>query len=146
MEETEILTQPPAVWVRIDLNARSRDGYVRARLSRASGPVVTGDEHVIVYEPEDGVAAPARVIRVDHERGFAHLDVRWQEMDDATAYGWMTSPSLTYVQDSESNAAADVSMRLGFVERLRASGFLSGSASRGFSSVTPFPVQALAAQ
>lgn len=76
------MTGSRAVRVRVDLNARDADGHVPARLSRADGPIAVGDE-VVVYEPDDGVQAPAVVVRVDG--GFAYLDVRWGEMRDGAS-------------------------------------------------------------
>jgi len=76
VEEVTTVVEPPPVRVRIDLNARSRDGYVRARASRADGPVAAGDR-VVAYEPEDRVAAPAVVVRTDLERGLVYLAVDW---------------------------------------------------------------------
>jgi hypothetical protein len=143
--EEDILNLPPAVWVQIDLNARSRDGYVRARMSRARGPLVAGDENVIAYEPEDRVAAPARVIRIDPNRGFAYLDVNWAKIDDDTAYGWMVLPSFTPDPSSETNAASDVSMRMGFVGRLRAARFLTLGTSNSASGTAPLAVHPLVA-
>jgi hypothetical protein len=75
-----VTEQPAPVRIRIDLNARTHDGlYVPARRSRASGPVERG-EIVIVFEPEDGVATTATVMRCDDE--WLHLDVDWDGMDD----------------------------------------------------------------
>lgn len=71
------------VRVRIDLNARTHDGlYVPARRSLASGPVERG-ETVIVFEPEDGVATTATVMRCDDE--WLHLDVDWDQMREIPA-------------------------------------------------------------
>jgi hypothetical protein len=144
MEEQEILSNPPFVWAQVDLNARSRDGYVPARVSRASGPLIPGDRHVLIYEPDDRVAAPARVVRVDADRGVAYLEVNWEEMDDDVAYGWIVSPSLTYVSPLESNAASEASIRLGFVERLRARKFLNTPSREASSRATPVLVQLVA--
>src|SRR5689334_7702440 len=123
MEETEVEIRPPAVRVQIDLNARSRDGFVRARLSRADGPVVLGDE-IVAYEPEDRIAAPALVMRVDRERGFVYLDVDWAKMDDDPVYGRRVLPMFPAVAGLVTNAAAAVSMRLRSNERVRAAGFI----------------------
>jgi len=122
MEEAEIRIQPPAVRVRIDLNARSRDGYVRTRLSRADGPIVLGDD-VVAYEPDDRIAAPARVRRIDHDRGLVYLSVDWAQMDDDPAYGRLAIPVFVGVVDLITNGAAAVSMRLRASERIRAGGF-----------------------
>jgi hypothetical protein len=105
--------------------------------------LVAGDQNVIVYEPEDRVAAPATVIRVDAERGIVYLDVSWTEMDDDTVYGWMTLPNMAKVSGAERNAASDVSMRLGIVGTLRASGFLPIRDS--LSRVLTFPSHSMAA-
>ena len=126
MEETEIEIRPPAVRVQIDLNARSRDGYVRARLSRADGPLVVGDE-IVAYEPEDRIAAPALVKRLDLERGFVYLDVDWAKMDDDLAYGRRVLPMFSGVVGLVTNAAAAVSMRVRSSERVRAVGFVHQS-------------------
>jgi hypothetical protein len=125
MEETEVEIRPPVVRVQIDLNARSRDGYVRARLSRADGPLVLGDE-ILAYEPEDRIAAPALVKRVDYDRGFVYLEVDWDQMDDDPAYGRVL-PMFPGVVSLVTNAAAAVSMRLRGSERVRAVGFIGQS-------------------
>ena len=85
-----------------------------------------------------------RVVRVDSDRGFVYLDVNWAAMDDDTAYGRMVLPSFTFAPGSEGNAASDLSMRLGFVERLRASRFLPLPVSNGGSGIVSLPVPLVA--
>lgn len=67
--------------VRIDLNTRDENGHTPVRLTRADGPLAVGDT-VVAFEPDDGVRAPAQVVRVTG--GYAYLDVAWDQMvDDA---------------------------------------------------------------
>jgi len=82
MEKEFVDTLPP-VRIQIDLNSRSRDGLVRARLSRVSGAVAVGSR-VIVFEPEDSVAALGHVRRIDPESGFLYIDVDWSTLNDDT--------------------------------------------------------------
>jgi len=82
---------------------------------------------VVAYEPDDQIAAPARVIRVDRERGFAYLDVDWDKMDDDHAYGWVVTPIVTGAVTMLSNAASAVAMRLRIKENVRAIGFINES-------------------
>ncbi|MCX5528977.1 hypothetical protein OG785_45375 [Streptomyces sp. NBC_00006] len=66
----------------IDLNDRTPDNLVPAHLP--DGVTVQPGQQVIAYEPEDQVAAPAVVRRV--ELGQALLDVNWNAMrDDASS-------------------------------------------------------------
>jgi len=115
--ENEVVIQPPDVRIEIDLNSRSRDGYVLARLSRADGPVLV-DDQVVVFEPGDRIAAPAHVVRVDRARDFVYLDVDWVRMDDDPAYGRSPQPVMVGLRNRLSNAAAAVSMRFRATEHI----------------------------
>jgi hypothetical protein len=101
----------PDVRIEIDLNSRSRDGYTLARLSRADGPVLVDDD-VVVFEPDDRVAAPARVVRVDREHDFAFLDVDWSLLREDLAYGKSPRPILSGVIGRLSNSVTGVTMRI----------------------------------
>jgi len=109
--EKKLVLHPPDVRIEIDLNSRSRDGYVFARLSRADGPVLVDDD-VVVFEPEDRVAAPARVVRVDREHGFVFLSVDWSQLAEDMAYGRVPRPVLAGVMGVLSNAATAATMRI----------------------------------
>lgn len=67
----------PPVQLRIDPNARTPEGHVPVQYANPERPLKRGS-HVIVYEPEDGVAATATVMRVYGD--WLHLDVDWAEM------------------------------------------------------------------
>lgn len=67
------------VRVEIDLNSRSPQGYVRARVSRADGEMCVGAP-VRVFEREDGVAGDARVVSFDPTRRYVYLDVDWESL------------------------------------------------------------------
>lgn len=109
--EEELAIQPPPVRIEIDLNSRSRDGFVLSRLSRATGPVEAEDA-VVVFEPDDRVAAPARVVRVDRQHGFVFLDVDWSRLENDVVYG--TAPRTVVDGWGQlSNAASPSAMRLG---------------------------------
>lgn len=69
----------PRVRIEIDLNARDENGLVPAYLEDADGYVAVGDV-VTAFESEDEVAAPAKVVKVEH--GHAFLDVDWNAMTD----------------------------------------------------------------
>jgi hypothetical protein len=79
-ELTDVFTRPPSR-IEIDLNVRTKEGYTRARLARAHGPVSVGDA-VVAYEPHDRVAADAVVVDVDRSRGFVYLAVDWNSLRD----------------------------------------------------------------
>ena len=74
----------PPVQLRIDLNARTGEGHTPAQYHDPERPLRRGS-HVIVYEPEDGVATTATVMRVYGD--WVHLDVDWDEMLDAGSEG-----------------------------------------------------------
>lgn len=67
--------------VEIDLNSVRSDGTTRVRLSRATGPLNTG-EIVTAFESEDGLAAYAMVDRVDEASGYAFITVNRDSMRD----------------------------------------------------------------
>lgn len=67
------------VRVEIDLNDVDSNGLTSVLLGDAHGVLVPG-ETVTAYEPEDGVAAPARVESVDEVNGIAFLRVDWRAM------------------------------------------------------------------
>ena len=121
MEQTEVVTGPVPVRVRIDLNARSKDGYVLARLSRADGPVFSGD-YVVAFEPDDRVAAQARVVRIDDERGLIYLAVDWLSLaEDHVPQRILPQPSS--VIGLLANAAERASMRFRVTTRTQAVAF-----------------------
>lgn len=72
--------------VEIDLNARTEGGFVRGAIRDADGPVASGDK-VVVFEPQEGLAALALVIGFYKER-FIVLDVDWTSVleDDPDAF------------------------------------------------------------
>lgn len=65
--------------VAIDLNVRVRGNQTYAGLEDADGDLAPGDD-VEVYEPETGLAGPARVIEVDNERHLVYLAVDWGQL------------------------------------------------------------------
>lgn len=71
------LPERPPVRIRIDLNACDETGHVPVRLADVDGPLLVGDT-VVAFEPDDGVKAPALVVRVAD--GFAYLCVAWDAM------------------------------------------------------------------
>ena len=73
--------------VPIDLNDRTRDALTRARLEDVTGAVTIG-ARITAYEPEDGVAADARVVEIDEEKQLVVLAVDWSTLrDDGVARG-----------------------------------------------------------
>lgn len=79
-------TRLASMWV--DFNSR-KEGYVPARLQDADRELAVGDVVYAWDEFEDGLRAPARVVRIDHQAGVALLEVDWDrvqhEDDTATA-------------------------------------------------------------
>lgn len=72
--------------IEIDLNARISATLTPAWQEHADGRVEAGD-HVIVFESEDAVCAPARVVAVK-PGGLIHLAVDWSQLnDDPTVKG-----------------------------------------------------------
>jgi len=80
---------PDLVRVQIDLNMLDDQGLTRARVSNATGEIEV-DDVVEVFEPEDGVKAPAVV--VDVRGDFVLLRVDWDALDDDDVVeGWPTA-------------------------------------------------------
>jgi hypothetical protein len=63
--------------IQIDINRRNRTGQTPAPYT---GPTPRVGEHVIVFEPEDGVCADAVIATVDPDRCTVALDVDWDTM------------------------------------------------------------------
>jgi hypothetical protein len=131
--EKELTIQPRDVRIEVDLNSRGRDGYTFSRLSRASGPVAVGDT-VTVFEPDDYVAAPARVVRVDRERDFVFLDVDWSSLDYDVARRDLPV-AITVEQDGlpQSNAADPWAARLSAAGRLWVKEWVEAPVCVGYS-------------
>ena len=76
----------PRTRIEIDLNARISATLTPAWRKDADGPVETGD-HVIVFEPESAVCAPAEIVDVK-PGGLLHLSVDWSQLtNDPTPKG-----------------------------------------------------------
>lgn len=67
--------------IQIDINYRDRDGHTPAPYT---GPTPEAGEHVVAFEPEDGVRADAVVLSVNPDRGLVVLGVDWYSMTDDT--------------------------------------------------------------
>ncbi|MGH3952744.1 MAG: hypothetical protein ACRDTI_01675 [Mycobacterium sp.] len=65
--------------IQIDINRQDRDGHTPAPYT---GPTPQVGEHVVAFEPEDGVRADAVVLSVNPDRCLVVLDVDWDSMDD----------------------------------------------------------------
>lgn len=65
--------------IQIDINRRNRAGQTPAPYT---GPTPRIGEHVIAFEPEDGVCADAVIAAVDPDRCTVALDVDWDTMRD----------------------------------------------------------------
>lgn len=65
--------------VEIDLNVSNAEGLVRVRIEDLPAGVTEGSE-VVAFEPDDEVAAPAEIVRIDHHLGFAYLRVDWDQI------------------------------------------------------------------
>lgn len=66
--------------VLIDLNSTDEDGETIVFLSDVTSGSLVAGRMAEAYEPEDGVAAPARVASVYPDRGVAFLQVDWRAM------------------------------------------------------------------
>lgn len=101
----------PRVRVRIDLNARNASGLVPTRASRADGYMAVGDL-VVAYEPDDEVAAPARVAQVDDK--FVYLDVDWSALaDDVVVPHAVTIPTAATPSDQRTTGSLTSWLRVG---------------------------------
>lgn len=67
--------------IQIDINWQDRDGRTPAPYT---GPAPEVGEHVVAFEPEDGVRADAVVLAVNPDRGLVVLEVDWDSMVDDT--------------------------------------------------------------
>lgn len=65
--------------IQIDINFRDPDGHTPAPYA---GPAPEVGEHVVAFEPEDGVRADAVVRSVNPGRGLVVLAVDWDSMTD----------------------------------------------------------------
>lgn len=68
--------------LQIDLNRRTVDNLTPARYH---GPTPRVGEPVLVFEPEDGVRADGRVMRVNNDRNLAYIEVDWSSVRDDNA-------------------------------------------------------------
>ncbi|UJW35099.1 hypothetical protein L3Q67_15750 [Saccharothrix sp. AJ9571] len=132
MEEENTVVRAPKVRIQIDLNSRSRDGSLVARIADANGPLGVGHS-VTAFEPDDEVAAPARVVRIDRERGLTYLDVAWDELADDTPVR-CTTTVRAHSSNPSSNGASPVSMLLNLTRT--AGGFLTKTSSPGVRVTT----------
>lgn len=64
----------------IDLNSTDEDGETIVFLRDVSSGELEVGRIAIAYEPEDGVAAPARVASIHRDKGVAFLQVDWRAM------------------------------------------------------------------
>jgi hypothetical protein len=69
-----------------DPNVRVRGNQTYAGLEDVEGTVALGS-CVEVYEPESGLAGPAEVVEVDHDRGLVYLAVDWRKLHEQPANG-----------------------------------------------------------
>lgn len=67
--------------VEADLNARSRNGWVRIDAGRIDSAAVRGDE-IVVLDTAEGIAGSARLAEVDIQNGLAYLEVDWNSFHE----------------------------------------------------------------
>jgi hypothetical protein len=67
--------------VRVDFNARDERGLIPVSLARFESDVQVG-EVVQAYDGEEGFYGDATVVEIDNARGFAHLDIGWDQLRD----------------------------------------------------------------
>lgn len=98
--------------VQIDLNRRDDEGRTPARYSPDFGGAPCVGEHVLAFEPEDGVCVEAIVASVDSGRHRIALDVDWGSIRDddiapiplvASAAAWLFDPSAAATKTSLRN-------------------------------------------
>ena len=72
--------------VKVDFNARGRDGLVKASQRRADGLLGVGDQ-VLAVDPDEDMSFAAEVAEVDAGTGRVLLDVRWEQSPPPTRHG-----------------------------------------------------------
>ena len=90
--ETRAWEEPSRRRIHIDINRQDRDGHAPAPYT---GPTPRVGEHVVAFEPEDGVRADAVVLSVNPDRCLVVLDVDWDSMDDDDMARHQSPPSAT---------------------------------------------------
>jgi hypothetical protein len=80
----------PLQRVPVDLNALTRDGLIRVRLSRFQVMPRVGD-HVTIYEVDEEIEGEARVARVEPQIQLAFLDVAWESLHDTVRLTMVTA-------------------------------------------------------
>ncbi len=67
--------------VRVDFNARDERGLIPVSLTRFESHVQAG-EVVQAYDGEEGFYGDATVAAIDDAKGFAYLDISWDQLRD----------------------------------------------------------------
>jgi hypothetical protein len=67
--------------VRVDFNARDERGLIPVSLARFESDVQVG-EVVQAYDGEEGFYGDATVAEIDSAKGFAYLDISWDQLRD----------------------------------------------------------------
>lgn len=114
-----MLTPPRVV---IDLNSSDEDGETIVFLSDVTSGHLEVGRMALAYEPDDGVAAPARVASIHPDRGVAFLQVDWRAMrreQPQSRTFRLTTDNWVTARKVNAAATADVSP----VVRQTASGF-----------------------
>lgn len=83
--------------VAIDLNVRIRGNQTYAGLEDVTGPLAIGS-NVEVFEPETGLAGPAEVTEVDHDRQLVYLAVNWAKLREPSMPASPTTWIETVIQ------------------------------------------------
>lgn len=78
----------------IDLNDRTPEGLSMVFLTEVQGLLNIGDT-VLAVEPEDGVCAPAHVVSINEDRGYAMVRVAWDELRQVAPESELTTVSPT---------------------------------------------------
>jgi hypothetical protein len=67
--------------VKVNLNALTREGFIRVRSSHFNRPPRVGSR-VTIYEPDEEVEGDARVARFNPRTGLVYLEVAWESLHD----------------------------------------------------------------
>ncbi|MFZ3592272.1 hypothetical protein [Streptomyces sp. BH104] len=112
------VTDVPRTRIAIDLNSRDSSDRVVAYLEDASGPVTVGAT-VTAFEAGDGIAVPARVVKVG-PNGDVYLDADWHAaVDDTPSDTDLEESPAEFKSDAATlNLPADIGLRDRIVEAL----------------------------
>lgn len=67
--------------VSVDLNAITKEGWIRTRISNFNDRPEVG-EHCFIYQLEDDILGLAEIMEINENTGLVYLKVFWETLDD----------------------------------------------------------------